>query len=1128
MMLTPNQEHAIRDKARHMCVDAGAGSGKTRVLVDRIIHLIEQKTATLDEIVAITFTDKAAAEMRDRLRQAFRQRAPLDDSEEMSRWRTLEHRVDTARISTIHAFCAGILRENALFCGLDPDFVVMTEAETTLLREQIVLDTLHNLLDQEEPEAVHAATELGVTRLANTLGEMLTARGVVTELLSALQPDTPEALVPHWRAVAEQAQSKRLEELVDSPVVHLCREKLMAADGICTNPKDSRERERGHMLAILDQLYEHPDAERIQALLTEITDIKFIGTRKTNWTCPDTYEQLKTAQETLKSLAKDTLPDPFDDEIERRSAELTCAMLNTFRRIHDAFTKTKTSRTSLDFDDLIALAHAVLRDNEVVRARLAHGMRFLLIDEFQDTDSLQLSMATLLSQHEGGPDLFIVGDAKQSIYDFRGAEVAVFQSEKTHTENLIRLDTNFRSAPEIMGFINETFAHSGLLHAVEPLYQPMTTNRASTGECRIEFLIPPTLASKNTEAYRSNEAELIAARLDQMCRGPHRVSVYDKDLGREREAEFGDVALLFRSTTSVYLYEKALRARNIPFLVAGGSGFYERQEVADIHTLLRVLVNPWDEPALLSFLRGPIAALSDESLMRLATGGLSTAFLDPTRMLEGEQGMRLQAARDLVTDLQQHTESPLGSFVRRVLDRTDYEAIALNQYLGIQKASNVRKLVDLADDFSRMGPARLQLFVHYLDSLAGRDEIREGDAVIQPGGAGPATLMSIHKSKGLEFPIVVIADSARQRNNTDPGNLAVDRKMGAAAKVIDQYGEMRKPAVYQEIQIAHTQADINESARILYVAMTRARDWLLIGGSPEPGSGSWFATLDMLYSVIARNDGDSWMSSAESLQPWSACVRRTEPAPSDGVTRNTNENVSPVSLETVQTRMAHIQSAILSPATRNTISVSKLLDIIFAQSFPDDQDEERILEKRLPPDQDPLLRGVLAHRLLECWDKMDSDPVGTLLTREYPVLIENPKLCEYLRGLVEHFRTSSLCARLEGSENLSREAAFVLRLDNGLVRGVIDLILDDGTLVDYKTGSPRPEHQKRYVFQLQLYAAAVRDILGQTPPSALLYYVDSGEAHPVAITPSDIETARQIAIQAMAASGTTAPLGKAQ
>ena len=806
----------------------------------------------------------------------------------------------------------------------------------------------------------------------------------------------------------------------------------------------------------------------------------------------------------------------------RQAAAVTCAILHVYQQVHEAFFQSKTARIRLDFDDMITLTHAVLREKETVRKRLAQGIRFLLIDEFQDTDSVQLDMMTLLAKEEGGPDLFIVGDAKQSIYDFRGAEVSVFQQEKAQTQNLIRLDANFRSAPELMGFINDTFSRADLLHAVEPDYRPMTTHRTGTGACRIEFLVPPIQNPGSTETYRAAEAELIAARLDQMCRGPQRVTLFDNALQKERNAEFGDVALLFRSMTSVYLYEKALRARNIPFLITGGTGFYERQEVADIHTLLRVLINPWDEPALLGFLRGPIAALSDESLLRMAPQGLAAAFLGIHHPLDGEQGTRLQAARDLVADLQAHTEAPLGTFIRYVLDRTEYEAVVLSQFLGIQKASNVRKLVDLADDFARTGPARLDLFVHYLDSLAKREEIREGDAVIQPGGAGPAILMSVHKSKGLEFPIVVIADTARQRNNADPGNLAMDRELGVVAKSMDATGEWQKPALYQEIQFAHAQADANESARILYVAMTRTRDWLLIGGSPKPGSGSWFSTLNTLYAITGRANEETWRSLPDSPQPWTACVRSVIAPEANTGPETNDDHTTTLPLEAVQSRLNDLQTAICPPVIRPSISISKLLNRLFpytAEADMDERDDTPSAGPFLLPGQDPRLRGILVHRLLETWRKTDPNPVETMLRREYPLLWDHPEINEYLQNTVAHFRASALCTRLENAENPMREMPFVLRMNHHLLSGVIDLYLDSGILVDYKTGTPKPGLQQRYTFQLQLYAAAIQNILGQTPREALLYYLDTGEEHPVSITTAAIHAALQNTAEALADPG---------
>ena len=706
MKRTPNQTAAIETMAKYLCVDAGAGSGKTSVLIDRIVRLIDQRLASLDEVVAITFTEAAAAEMKERLRAAFRERAPVDEPDEMSRWRDMERRIESARVSTIHAFCTGLLRENALRIGLDPDFTVVAEAESDLLRREVVTDTVHALLEGGDEAAVRAATELGTRPLVKEMGAMLKRRRLLDRIGRDHPLQDPDALCTHWRQVAEEADRRNLVALARSPRLRQLRDGLADLAGHCDAPGDPREVGRVEMVAALDGILGCGDADTFRRHFGRIADIGFRGARKKSWDDEAALEVVKALEEETRKIAKDALPPEIDEETERRAARLTVDVCATYRNVLDAFQSAKAERACLDFDDLIRAALETLRDNDEVRARTARSIKFLLIDEFQDTDSWQLEMARLLAGHPEGPALFIVGDPKQSIYGFRDAEVEVFQQEKAEADTVIPLGRNFRTVPEVMAFINETFARSGLLGAVEPEYVPLETDRASAGPRRVEFLVPalngdshrlfgsqmrPQWATASAQIngdcphstrddYRECEADLIAWRIESMCGGAEPASVIDKGTAEARLAEFGDVALLFRSTTKMYLYEEGLRRRSIPYNVVAGAGFYDRQEIIDLRNLLTVLVDPWDEVALLGFLRGPMAGLSDESLLELCAGrGAAAAFWSGLnghshRLIHSTkdfgQPERLEAARELVADLRAQSEMPLPAFLRYVLDRT--------------------------------------------------------------------------------------------------------------------------------------------------------------------------------------------------------------------------------------------------------------------------------------------------------------------------------------------------------------------------------------------------------------------------------------------------------------------------
>lgn len=1102
MARTAEQQAAVTATSEYLCVDAGAGSGKTRVLVDRVVHLLERRQAKLDEIVAITFTEKAAAEMKARLRAAFHEKGPIYDPQAMSFWRDLERRVEAARISTIHSFCAALLRESALDVGIDPDFTVLAEAEAKLLKTDMVTDTLHALLDESDEAAMHVAAELGMGPLCGLIGAMLNKRAVMARLRDQHPLGDPEALAQHWAKLAEAQWAARIEALGRSAELRAIRNALRTFDGACAKDSAKREGMRREMLAALEEILGGADTGRVEVLLEQVAAMSAKGARAANWPSKEMYDRLGALQKRVVEIARDHARPALDETIEHEAACLTCAFFATYEHVAAAFQEAKAARTGLDFDDLIADVLAMLRENDALRSKVGRGIKHLLIDEFQDTDSAQIEVAQLLAREPGGPALFIVGDAKQSIYNFRGAEVEVFQGEKDAANDLVRLGTNFRALPDVLGFVNDFFARSGLLEAVEPAYGPLTTHREAASACRIEFLVPKPEEGAKAEDYRRKEAELIAARIAALCGGANRAEVYDKDRDTCRPADFGDVAILFRAMGDVHLYEEPLRRRGIPYQVVAGAGFYERQEILDVRNLLTVVADPWNEMALLGFLRGPLAAMSDESLLRLAgNGGLVQAFRQGVATpclsavapegLDEEQAARLESARKLIDDLRAHAELPLPAFLRYMLVRTGLEAILLSQFLGVQKASNVRKVLDLADDFARTRLPKLGAFIRFLDEMASYPEVREGEAAMSPEGA--VTLMTVHKAKGLEFPVVFVADCSRGLNVRQADRVVVHRRLGLAAKATDAYGEPASPAILQAMARDRDALDRAEHARVLYVAMTRARDWLFLSGAPAAAKGSWLEALDTVYGVLDKADGERFSGGS-----WQACVGRLATEVKVAADETKGEKLP--SLDALEARVGRVG---VSAVTRRTFAVTTLLD---AMGYPLEHDAAAPSSPKRGR-IDARRRGELVHQMLERWDG-NSDVcalIESICRRECPALRVRKELAADLAAIAERFGRSALGKRMAREYPVLREHAFLLRVGDALVEGIIDAILPDGTLVDYKTGIPRETARAHYEAQLCLYAAAVRTLAKKDPPAAFLYYADTGEAHEVDVSPRRVE-----------------------
>ncbi len=1090
---TGSQRLAIDTVGHHICVDAGAGSGKTRVLVERIVRLIENGHASLDEIVAITFTDKAAAEMKARLRGAFAERAPDDNPDEMTKWRDLERAVSTARISTIHTFCAGLLRENALALGLDPDFAMPTKAEAALLRADVVRETLHALLDDGDPAALRAATALGMRKIAEAFESMLARTILMRRMLRAVPTADSETLIEYWNSSLEVENNRRLLSLKLSTPFRGLFSELGDFDGLCSKAADPREVARRSMIRLAVSIQSSSSPAEILNYMAAIRELPVRGTQSKNWPLKSIHEALAAAEDAVKEFLADYLPIMPDPAVDARAAELVCDVLSVYRKIEEEYAAKKRERATLDFEDLIALAVDLLEQRPDVRARTANGIKYLLMDEFQDTDAAQLALAERLMSGDGirGAELFIVGDAKQSIYLFRGADVDVFTARREASDKIIRMDENFRTVPGLIAFINDYFQRSGMMETEGISYQPLAPTRIPANAPCVEFLVTNTTDKTSAEDQRKAEADLIAARIAALCAGGERV--HDKVSGEERAIQPGDIAILFRAGSSIYLYEEALRRRGLPFRTNAGRGFFKRQEISDIRNLFATLVDPWDELALAGFLRGPIAALSDESLAFMCRGtGLAKAFHSTASLARGGQNARLDAARHLLAQLHAHTGVPLPDFMSLLLELTGFEAILLSQLHGAQKVANVRKLVTQAGDFDRASPTTLRAFLRYLDDVAD-DGPHEGSAPMPAGGGDAVVLSTIHSAKGLEFPVVVLADTARSPGGRGQGTpIQIHPKFGLGFTLTGPDGEPIKPSILECIERDLKEKERAEGARLLYVALTRARDRLLIaGGRREKAGDSWMVDFDREFGILDRADG-----AVIEENGWSAIARKSvEEAPAF-IRAPSPEKLPP--RELLARRIAPIAS--VPHEGRRIIPVSILLDAMGGKDGRKgvegaDDGLEPAAAQVISSGLSPLLRGSVIHALFEHWDFAPGAPAPIeRALRSVPLPIPARRIIEAdMHAIVERFLESPLHARLAQSARLEREVAFLLKIEDFFVSGMIDLVADDGLIVDYKTGGRHPELHSRYEYQLRLYAAAVAQLRGTAPREAILYYADPGE-----------------------------------
>ena len=592
MRLTPNQQQAL-EIDRHICVTAGAGSGKTTVLVERYLKILREGNVNPQEIVAITFTEKAAAEMKERIIEEL---SPEEERESRGGvtppLQGFREKMSTAHISTIHAFCSRILREFPFQAGVPANFSILQGIDQKLLLQQIIQETLRNIATKDGDEHRDELTRLlqrygGQQKLVDFFATMINQRDVLEHLTQEIYRN------PNDTEIREALRKRALEELmptIDIPEFIRCLNIVLQ---VATGRNAEAVR---NLTQQLETLYtESPDSPEVPQLLRQSADLitikngniaksAFIGTRVNTTTIDTEINKLVSAAKKIKTLP---LLEEEKDEVETETDDdfllsTTRDLLTLYKRISEAYRTAKLSQGKLDFTDLQLKTRDLLRHNKKIRQTLIKRHKYYMVDEYQDTNELQSELVMLLTNELQSANLFIVGDPKQSIYAFRGADVRVFDKTKQKIVNdggsNIQLPENFRSLRDTVGFVNYFFAHlmgDGTENEFEVEYEALTQARPSQTKGTVEILLG------NQGEASVDEYTLIAQHIKTMTANTRGASEEGGGQEAEPPIDYGDIAILIRSRRHLPDIENALLEAGIPYLTTGGVGFYQRQEIYD-------------------------------------------------------------------------------------------------------------------------------------------------------------------------------------------------------------------------------------------------------------------------------------------------------------------------------------------------------------------------------------------------------------------------------------------------------------------------------------------------------------------------------------------------------------------
>jgi ATP-dependent exoDNAse (exonuclease V) beta subunit len=1148
--MTP-ADQKVRDRIRRdldttLIIEAAAGTGKTTELVNRIIAVIASGRARLRAIVAVTFTEKAAGELKLRLREeidrAGRDKTSFNAAEQAHLLTALED-LEEARIGTIHSFCADLLRERPVEARVDPAFEVAPEDLATALFESAFERWFEETLKDPGP---------GMRRLLRRRdaiqgeGPRPIARGAANALREWRDFDAA------WERVAF-GRDREIDGLVDD-IEKLAR---IAEEG---RPEDWLRRsldEIGRPVAEATRL-ESTRRDRDYDALEHVLCALIRNQNKFNWgSRGDIYGERPRAEVLALRSALHTRLTEFRAAAGKDLAPL---LREEMRPVIKYYEELKQRAGALDFLDLLLVARDLVRDNADVRADLQHRFTHIFIDEFQDTDPLQAEILLLLASDDPGESnweevrptpgkLFIVGDPKQSIYRFRRADVSLYQGLKDRLVKrgaaLEHLTVSFRATAELQEMVNAAIAPLMPVESeTQPGYVPLQKFRAGV-ESQPAIVVLPAPAPYSDDGRYIRQWKIDESLPDATAAYVHWLIKQSGWTATEREApdkrvpiEPRHVCILFRRLNSfgddvTRPYIRALEARHLPHVLIKGGSFNEREEVEAIRNLLGAIERPDDELVVFAALRGPVFALSDGALLEYRE---TQGSLHPFRKLNDDASPEVKQvgqALELLRDLHRgRNRRPIADTISRVLNETRAHAGFAIWPTGEQALANVMRLMDMARRYeARGGATSFRGFVDELEERAERDEASEVP-VVEEGTEG-VRIMTVHRAKGLEFPVVVLADLTC-RETRDPS-----RHVNPAKKLCAQ-----RLAGYAPIELLDHAEDEGrreheEAVRVLYVAATRARDLLVVPAVGDEEREGWLQGLSpAIYpdpkkrrgpitrtppgvpefgddSVRVRVNGYGAAGKERSVMPgmhqarvgshrvvwWDPSrleldVRETMGLRQIRLLEADKENVVSTRGRDQWTGWHDARAKLIETGATPTIIVKTATEQAIAKPGSG-LDIELVETKRDPQRPHGPRFGSLVHlaMLRVHLDAPDQAILAAVSAEGRMLGADDAEIAAAARAVSLALK-SPLMTRVRGSSNVRRECSVLVKLDDGaVIEGIADLAFAEGSngatiwnVVDFKTDLAIASRLEEYRAQVALYVRGIARAVN-LPTRGVLFWI---------------------------------------
>lgn len=1191
---TNEQQKVIDLSDRNILVSAAAGSGKTAVLVERIIQKLIRTSnpISVDELLIVTFTEAAAAEMKDRIRNAIEKAlGEFPDNEHLRQQATLIH---NAQITTIHSFCLSVIREHFHKIDLDPGFRIGEEGELKLLRHDVLSDVLERFYEEGTEEFYNFVEAYADGKDDQKLEELIFK---IYEF-SRSYPDSEG-----WLANCVKAyQIENMEELERTQYFTYTKEHTHAymetamglakeAIRVCQEPDGPYMYEEAFWSDV-NQIEKIIRAETYADFFAATKNLKWarLSANKDKTISEEKTLHVKALREDLKKLVKDVAEQYFEQNSEeliedmQRCTPMIEVLVALTQEFAKAFEEAKRARNLIDFDDMEQYALRILVDKTEYgfvpsKAAMEYQEQFreVMIDEYQDSNLIQETILTSVSRMSQGQfNIFMVGDVKQSIYRFRLSRPELFM-QKYDTYSLedgvtqrIDLHKNFRSRKEVLDSVNFLFEQimkkslGGVEYDENAALNVGADYVQSSGNQTEVILMCSTLDEKTTGAFkkvgrrsvREMEARAVAQEIKRLMAEQ---MVMDKKSGQLRPVRYSDIVILTRSIKGISeVFSEVLMKEGIPIYVGTREGYFETQEIGVLLDYLSVLNNQRQDVPLAAVLRSFFGNMTDEELAIIKIKHPDQRFYQAVKMF-AQEDCAVEQERDIQRKLNRCLEqmrhfrqmvayTSIHELLWKILNETGYDDYVLALPGGEQRKANVEMLVEKAIAFENTSYKGLFNFIRYIEQLK-KYEVDYGEANIEDEKADTVRIMSIHKSKGLEFPVVIVVGMGKLFNMQDArSNVQVHAELGIGLDSIDIKSRIKVPSFLKKvIQQEEVLETLGEELRVLYVALTRAKEKLILTGTvthlPE--------LEEVPESCEKRPLMFGELSKATRYWDWiiPALKNRTRKDPftikmlylQDVIAEEIKEEVygrfTREALEDLDVSLTYdaqmnqilkeqfeydyLYSKLLNTKSKFTVSELKKRDYLSEEAGELLIKEELVvpLVPKFLQEAEELTgasRGSAYHRVFELLD-FTKEYSLEMLGQEIENMRESGRLSEEYAACVttkdiQKFLNCESGKRMQTAAiggKLYKEQPFVLGIpmkdvypelkhsisdDIVLVQGIIDVYFEEkGELVvlDYKTDKVYKASQlvERYRAQLDYYARALEQITGKRVKEKIIYSV---------------------------------------